>query len=111
MAEGMAGHPITVKGNPSNMRSYLYPTDAIWQLLLQAQLGEPVHQQLGSGRPITISEVGKFIAGVYGVPFYISADHSLNVDNYVPLDVPTVPEKGFDLGIQTWSRWLNSTTL
>lgn len=108
MRQGIEGSPILVKGNPSNMRSYLYPTDAIWQLLLQGQLSEPVHQQLGSGRPIAIHEVAKLIAGVYGVPFHLSATHSQNTDNYVPLDVPTVSEKRFDLGIQTWARWLKS---
>ena len=106
-----AGMPIQIRGNPKNMRSYMYPTDAIWQLLLQCQLKKPSYEQIGSAIPMTILEAGQAIAKNYNVSVEILGDHSLEIDNYVPLDVPREPEKNFDLGIKLWSRWLNNTSI
>jgi nucleoside-diphosphate-sugar epimerase len=105
------GLPIQIRGNPRNIRSYLYPTDAVRQLLLQCKLSEPSYEQVGSAIPITILQVGQIIANSYGVPIEILKNHSLAIDNYVPLDVPREKEKNFDEGIKIWGRWLNNTTI
>ena len=111
MEKARKGLPIQIRGNPKNIRSYLYPTDAIQQLLLQSQLSEPSYQQVGSAIPMTILEVGQVIAKNYGVPLEITKDHSLETDNYLPLDVPIETERNFDLGIKLWSRWLNNPSI
>ena len=111
MDKARKGLPIQIRGNPNNIRSYLYPTDAIQQLLLQSQLSEPSYQQVGSAIPMTILEVGQVIAKNYGVQLEITKDHTLETDNYLPLDVPIEIERNFDLGIKLWSRWLKDPSI
>ena len=102
------GLPILIKGNPSNLRSYLHPIDAILQLLMQCQTLDPVYSQLGSANSITILNAGETIAKKFGVPLQVSKIPELKIDNYVPQDVPRFIEKDFEEGINQWSRWLNT---
>jgi nucleoside-diphosphate-sugar epimerase len=106
MERARNGLPILIKGNPNNLRSYLHPTDAIWQLLLQSSFSQPIHQQIGSSKSIKIQEVGRLISEFYGVPMQVGEGSNLQLDNYVPSDVPAVKERELSSGIQTWSEWL-----
>jgi len=110
MARARNGLPIQINGNPSNMRSYLHPIDAIFQLLMQCQTLNPVYSQLGSANSMTILNAGETIAKEFGVPLQVSKSPELKVDNYVPQDVPRLIEKDFEEGINQWSRWLNMTS-
>jgi nucleoside-diphosphate-sugar epimerase len=98
--------PIKLTGNPSNLRSYLYPTDAIHQILNQALLAEPKHKQIGSCRSMSLHHFASVIAQEYNVELEICDLSQNNLDNYVPLDVPIAFEKDFVAGIRTWKRWI-----
>jgi dTDP-glucose 4,6-dehydratase len=111
MLRASKGLPIQINRNPENIRSYLYPTDAIWQLLYQCKLGGPSYEQIGSASPKTILETGQLIAKNYGVPVEISINHDLAIDNYLPLDVPRGNETNFEDGIKIWIRWLKYITI
>jgi len=111
MSRARKGLPIQIKGNPDNIRSYLYPTDAVRQLLLQCTLEDTCYEQVGSAIPMTILEAGQVIAKNYDVPIEILINHDLVKDNYLPLDVPEENEKIFADGIKIWSEWLNNTTI
>lgn len=107
MIRGKNKKNIRITGNPENLRSYLYPTDAIWQLLLQTHTGEPSYSQVGSSVSVTIAEVGSAIADMYGVNSEIFSRHEVGVNNYVPQDVPKVEEVNFSEGLNRWRIWLN----
>ena len=111
MSRARKGLPIQIKGNPDNIRSYLYPTDAVRQPILQCTLDDTSYEQVGSAIPITILEAGQVIAKNYDVPIEILINHDLVKDNYLPLDVPEENEKIFADGIKIWSEWLNNTTI
>lgn len=106
MARGKSKQNIRVNGNPDNLRSYLYPTDAIWQLLLQTTLDEPIYSQVGSFVSITIADMGTTIADMYGVKLEISSEHEEFTNNYVPRDVPKLEEVNFSQGLNRWRKWL-----
>jgi nucleoside-diphosphate-sugar epimerase len=106
MDRARKGLPILIKGNPNNLRSYLYPTDAIWQLLLQSSITQPAHRQIGSSLPLQIQEVGRRISEFYGVPMQVCEGSNLKTDHYVPSDIPAVSERELNSGIETWSQWL-----
>jgi dTDP-glucose 4,6-dehydratase len=106
MNRARAGLPVLITGNPANKRSYLYPTDAILQLLPQCQIQNPVHTQLGSGNPMTILSASETIAKEFDVPLVISGNPTLTLNNYVPMDIPRTAEKSFDQGINDWASWL-----
>ena len=107
MARGKSKQNIRVNGNPDNLRSYLYPTDAIWQLLLQTTLDEPIYSQVGSGVSITIADTGTAIADMYGVKSEISSEYEVGTNNYVPQDVPKLEVVNFSQGLNRWRKWLN----
>jgi dTDP-glucose 4,6-dehydratase len=107
MNKARAGLPILITGNPANRRSYLYPTDAIFQLLLQCRIQDPAHTQIGSANPMTILSASETIAKEFGVQVEISDNPNPTLNNYVPNDVPKTAEKNFDQGVNEWARWLD----
>lgn len=107
ISRGRAGLPITLNGASSNLRSYLYPTDAINQILLQCLIEKPIYSQIGSSTPRSMFQVGEVIAKMYKTVVEESGRPDLPIDNYVPLDVPADNEKDFYEGLATWEQWLN----
>ena len=105
---GLQGNPIVIKGNPHNLRSYLYPTDAIKQILRQTLISEPQYSQIGSFNPRTILSVAQTVAEEFGVNVEILNSQISRKDNYVPQDVPTMLETDFSQGISLWAKWLKS---
>ena len=102
------GIPIQIRGNPQNLRSYLYPTDAIFQIVQQCLPERPLHSQIGSSHAMSILEVVQIISSEFNVPYTISEDHLAGFDHYVPLDVPQVDRKDFRMGLRDWAKWLDS---
>jgi dTDP-glucose 4,6-dehydratase len=105
---GLEGKPITVKGNPGNLRSYLYPTDAVKQILKQSLMATPHFSQIGSTKATTILNVAQLVANEFGVGVEILDSQTSRKDNYVPQDVPTMLETDFSYGISQWAKWLKS---
>ena len=105
---GLQGNPIVIKGNPHNLRSYLYPTDAIKQILRQTLISEPQYSQIGSFNPRTILSIAQTVAEEFGVNVEILDSQISQKDNYVPQDVPTMLETDFNHGISLWAKWLKS---
>lgn len=103
---GMSRLPIIIKGNPSNLRSYLHPRDAILQIFGNCLLVEPINTQIGSANIMNIETVAQVIAREFGVNVEVRGQNSDEIDNYVPLDCPAISEKDFEVGISEWRRWL-----
>jgi len=106
MRWGLEAKTILIKGNPGNLRSYLYPTDAIKQIFEQCRVIEPNYSQIGSANPISILSVAQVVAQEFEVEVDIPASKGLNRDNYVPKDVPEMVEENFVSGIERWGKWL-----
>jgi dTDP-glucose 4,6-dehydratase len=105
---GLQGKPIIVKGNPGNLRSYLYPTDAVKQILKQSLMATPHFSQIGSTKATPILNVAQLVANEFGVGVEILDSQISRKDNYVPQDVPTMLETDFSYGISQWAKWLKS---
>jgi nucleoside-diphosphate-sugar epimerase len=108
MRLGLQGKTIIVKGNPGNLRSYLYPTDAVKQILRHSLMATPEFSQIGSSRVTTILNVAQLVANEFGVGVEILDSQMSRKDNYVPQDVPTMLETDFSYGISQWAKWLKS---
>jgi nucleoside-diphosphate-sugar epimerase len=106
MRRALENKTILIKGNPSNLRSYLYPTDAIMQIFEQCLVSEPIYSQIGSSNSASILNVAQVIAQEFGVELEIAVSKELKLDNYVPQDVPERLEKNFVSGISQWGKWL-----
>jgi dTDP-glucose 4,6-dehydratase len=105
---GLQGKPIPVKGNPLNLRSYLFPTDAIKQILRQSLMMKPQYSQIGSNDSMTLLSVAQVVANEFGVNVEILDSQVSRKDNYVPQDVPTAVATDFSHGIEKWAKWLKS---
>ena len=103
---GLQGKPIIIRGNPFNLRSYLYPTDAIKQILGQTLSKKPEHSQVGSFESRTILSVAQVVANEFGVDVEIFDSRATEKDNYVPQDVPINLETEFNAGVSRWANWL-----
>jgi len=110
MRLGKSGNPIVIKGRPDNLRSYLYPTDAIFQLLLQCSVEVPQFSQIGSAHAVSILETALIIGEFYNVKVEVDLVHSIEIDNYVPSDVYLGQERNLIAGIMQWERWLSRRT-
>lgn len=102
-----AHHTIVIKGRPDNRRSFLYPTDAIEQLLDFFAGTNPAHSQIGSANTMTIEQAARVIGEEYGVPVLIETEENSAIDNYVPADISTKFEKDFLSGVRRWGEWLD----
>lgn len=107
MNRGRRKLPIIINGNPENLRSYLYPTDALHQILSQCLLAPPIHQQIGSSVARSIISVAQVVASEYKVGVETITGVKLNTDNYVPLDVPDSTTEKFEIGVSKWRQWLD----
>ncbi len=103
---GLQKEPIVIRGNPFNLRSYLYPTDAIKQILRQTLVKQPQYSQIGAAEPRTILNVAQVVADEFGVKVEIFDSNASKRDNYVPQDVPVIVETEFNNGISQWANWL-----
>jgi nucleoside-diphosphate-sugar epimerase len=110
MRLGKSGNPIVIKGRPDNLRSYLYPTDAIFQLLLQCTMQTPEHNQVGSAHAVTLFEVALSFGQYFDVKVEVDMNYSRRIDNYVPADVYLSKERNLMDGIMQWERWIRATT-
>lgn len=100
------GKSIHINGNPANLRSYLYPTDAIKQILAQAKLESLPYSQIGSPIGRSLLNVAKEVGNLYKVGVEISSTYIETLNNYVPEDVPNTKELDFVTGLTKWKNWL-----
>ncbi len=108
MKNGRSKMPIIIKGNPSNLRSYLHPRDAVHQIFLNCKSVDPVNSQIGSRNVMSIDALAHIIAQEFNVNVEVLNTNPDVIDNYVPLDVPELTEKDFRLGISEWRHWLEA---
>ena len=105
------GLTIEITGNPTNLRSYLYPSEAVLQILDQCGSIPARYSQIGSPNPYSILEIAETIANFFNVDYFVRNQHSNQIDNYVPEDVPTFPERPIREGIKIWESWLKESGL
>ena len=106
--------PISVMGNPATIRSYLYPTDLVANLI--ALLGKPTINatNIGSNISISIFDLATTFSRIFGLPLKMNSDSDSGFSSYYP----STTESETWLGIKQqvfiedtlirWSDWLNT---
>ena len=88
MGDAIAGRPIQIKGDGTNVRSYLYAADLaiwLWTLLLRGTPGRAYN--VGSEQPITMSQLAEIISselGAQGIEILEQPRPRGAIDRYVP---------------------------
>lgn len=88
LSDAMAGRPVIVNGDGRAVRSYLYPTDLLVQLLALLVRGPAGRAyNVGSAEAVSIRELAETIAGRIGTGAFKvlgAADAGWNPGRYVP---------------------------
>jgi len=79
------GEPITVRGDPSTVRAYLYAGDLaawLWTMMLNSKASGTYN--VGSDHPITIAELAELFASAGNVSVRIVETEGMRPSRYVP---------------------------
>lgn len=108
MSNAMSGNPVQIKGNPKTLRSYLYPTDLVINILRTAVEDTDSLLEVGSRVPISLDEVAKLVNQVTGNRGVIQDEFYGEPDVYIPNLEPWEQTESVSLGegLSRWFRWL-----
>ena len=119
MRDALSGGPITIKGDGTAVRSYLYAADLtiwLWTLLFKGAPGRAYN--VGSERPVTMRNLAEIISkelGVAGIAVLQPAKPGTNPERYVPSTLRAREELGLSEGfglpemIQRTAAWHRAT--
>jgi nucleoside-diphosphate-sugar epimerase len=106
--DAISSRPIHIKGNPSTVRSYLYPTDLVVNVLKETENFTHESFELGSCTRITMQELALIINKATENTGIIQAAEFGAVDEYFPEpDLNMVIQNvGIEESISRWIEWL-----
>lgn len=114
MKNAIDGKPIQIFGNPSTIRSYLYPVDLV--ILLMKILIEPRISvtNVGSKNPVTLEKVAKTVSKIFGRRDVVVSHQYSEPSSYFPSMFEA--EKNYNFseqvsledGLIRWKKWLTS---
>jgi nucleoside-diphosphate-sugar epimerase len=101
--------PIQIKGNPDTIRSYLYPTDLVINILKSTVEGTESLLEVGSRVPINMAELANLVNRVTGNNGVIQNPNYGDSDVYFPNSTSGYAKEliSIDVGLGRWYRWLN----
>ena len=108
LEDAILGRSINIKGNPATVRSYLYPTDLIVNLLNQVEDSGIENVELGSTARITMLDLALTINRVTGNSGITQSTVFGAVDEYAPELKKNSVTQTVDLeeSICRWINWL-----
>ena len=107
---------ISISGNPNTVRSYLYPTDLLINLLQLIVKPQRKPINIGSALPYTMLEVAEQLSVMFGnLPIEILGANK-EISRYVP-EIDWMLNEGFTQkvgiieGLSRWDSWLNQASM
>jgi len=114
MQNAILNQPISINGDPSTIRSYLYPTDLISFLLalLNKPTLDPIH--IGSNRSVTMLELAGLFSNLFKLPIEVNTKPQSVFSSYFPSTTKSEKYLGVEQKISIeesllrWSKWLRN---
>jgi len=112
LLNGLRREPIIINGNPTTIRSYMYPSDLVKSLLSVAVQKEYMNINIGSAESISMLQLAKLISELTSKSEIIIANQNIEPSNYVPSIVnlreiiPNAKFVGLKDSILKWIKWL-----
>ena len=114
MQNAILNQPISINGDPSTIRSYLYPTDLVSFLLalLNNPTLDPIH--IGSNRSITMLELATLFSNLFKLPIKNNTKPQSVFSSYFPSTTKSEKYLGVEQKISIeesllrWSKWLRN---
>jgi dTDP-glucose 4,6-dehydratase len=113
LRDGLGREPIKVHGNPSTMRSFMYPTDLVNALLNIATVDKYQNFNIGSEEAISMRELANEISQLTSQSRVVYTNPTAPVSNYVPSIfnlkelMPNLQLLDLHTSIQKWVQWMN----
>ncbi len=106
--DALSGRPITISGNPLTVRSYLYPTDLIINILKLSDCNAEEVSEIGSASRVTMQEIATLINSVIGNVGINQSASVGSVDVYAPPPSMNkiVQNVSLSASISRWANWL-----
>jgi dTDP-glucose 4,6-dehydratase len=110
MNDALAGRPIEIKGNPSTVRSYMYPADLVGHILKSLVAGDSKTTEVGSSRKVTMKELAETISAQTSKVEISSGNPAQASSIYLPKG-PQQLNQSIELEecIRRWWSWIVST--
>jgi dTDP-glucose 4,6-dehydratase len=113
--DGLNGEKIHVKGNPSTIRSYLYPTELTSWLIKLMISPSSENINIGSEISYSMTELATMVSNLTSKKGVLFANQNSEASIYVPStinaqEILKVTEKVcLEIGLERWIRWLELT--
>ena len=110
--DGLQGNQIIIKGNPSTMRSYMYPTDLVIWILTALLKPTNLDTNIGSEVPISMLQLGNLISDMTSKKGVQILGENQEISNYVPSTSSFRENYGvsqqitLSSGLERWIEWL-----
>ena len=110
--DGLDGNPITIGGNPSTTRSYLYPTDLVVSILAALIQPKNINVNIGSELPVTMLELATLISELTSRKGVRILGSDAVASNYVPStscfreNYGVSQQISLNEGLDRWIEWL-----
>jgi dTDP-glucose 4,6-dehydratase len=108
MNDALHGRPISIKGNPATLRSYLYPTDMIVNIFDCAAKNSLNELEIGSKEKVSMHRLAETVNEVTGNSGILQQHDFGPADEYFPklegteiTESVTLPE-----ALSRWNNWL-----
>jgi len=112
--DGLQGNRIVIKGNPSTVRSYMYPTDLVIWILTALLKPTNLNTNIGSEVPISMLELGNLISDMTSKKGVRILGENQEISNYVPStscfrqSYGVSEQISLSRGLENWIEWLRS---
>ena len=110
--DGLQGNQIVIKGNPSTLRSYMYPTDLVIWILTALLKPTNLDTNIGSEVPISMFQLGNIISDMTSKKGVRILGENEEISNYVPSTSSFRENYGvseqitLSRGLERWIEWL-----
>jgi nucleoside-diphosphate-sugar epimerase len=110
--DGLEGSQITISGNPSTTRSYLYPTDLVVWILAALTQPKDINVNVGSEIPITMLELATLVSELTSKMGVRVLGSNVVASNYVPStscfreNYAVSQQISLNEGLERWIEWL-----
>ncbi len=110
--DGLRGQPVSIKGSPETLRSYMYPTDLITWILTALLKPQNINVNIGSELPLTMHELATLISELTSKKGVRILGSNVVASNYVPStsrfreNFGVSQQIDLNQGLERWIEWL-----
>jgi dTDP-glucose 4,6-dehydratase len=100
------GNEIIINGNPATVRSLMYPTDLVTNILQSGNSLSSKIELIGSNIGLTMLEIAEEVGRVWNVGVSVNNNNNLKPNYYYPRNPSLTENISLHEGLKRWKKWL-----